>query len=250
MLKSVGLVAAGVVGSLYASGAFDTYPRTVDGSPEAVMAELADLDIREQPGAPGSTAESAGGIKPVFRVIRGRNRIDWVVLSGAEVATTMTATFEPVGDGTETRIAAFVTRGDAPDERTSPAFRSEGLTLGLFEAALDSEIAEMLAPGDWGPECDAIQEELMLELEPHGEAMATADSVTEGIVAVGGAAAGLAQVRRELIARGCNPDAPNPRAGPDGFAPVSDEMGRGGGGSADYGSPADEDDPPADDWGG
>jgi len=234
MLKSIAVIAAGVAGSLYVSGAFDPYPRTVEGDPQAVMASLADLDIREQPGAPGSTAASAGGVKPVFRMVRSANRIDWIVLSGSEIATTMTATFEPVGEG-RTRIAAWVERGDAPDERTSPAFRSEGLTFALFQSALNAEINEISA-GGWRPECDAIRDELMLDLAPEAAAMEKAGSVTDGIVAVGGAAVRLAGVRRELVARGCNPNAPDPAAGPDGFVRVRDTMGGRGGSGGGFSS--------------
>lgn len=222
MLKSGGMILLGAVGSAYLAGAFDTYPRTVDGTPQAVMASVVDLDIREQPGAPGSTAESAGGVKPTFRTVRGTDKIEWIAMSGGETAMTLTASFEPVG-ADRTKIRAWVTRGDAPDERVSPAFRSSGLTLGLFHAALDSEIAEMTAPV-WGPHCDDKRDELMAGLAGEGLAMAEADDITESVVAVGGAAAGLARVRRELIAAGCNPDAPNPRAGPDGFVPVHSEM--------------------------
>jgi len=225
MLKGL-LIASPVVGTaLYLTGTFDTsgYPRTVEAPPGKVMAALADLDIREQPGSPGSTA--VGGTTPRFRLVRGDGRLDWVVMSGSQVATTMTATFEPDGEG-RTRISAWVERGDAPEAQTSPAFRSEGLTLALFSAALDTEIDEMTAIG-WGPECDGIRDELLgpTALASEGMAMEAADTLPERMVAVGGAAAGIARIHRQLLERGCNPDAPNPAAGADGFVPVHSTMG-------------------------
>ncbi len=226
MLKGL-LVASPVVGTaLYFTGTFDAgsaYPRTVDGSPAEIMRELADLDVREQPGAPGSTSEirrrgdpalppSAGrGAARLDRDERhrGRHDDDRDVRAGRRRRAH--------------RIMASVVRGDAPEAYTSPAFRSEGLTQALFEAALDTELNELAAAG-WGPECDAIRDELMLSASVEGMDVAAAESVPERMVAVGKAAGRLAEVRRQLIARGCNPDAPNPAAGADGFVPVRSSM--------------------------
>jgi hypothetical protein len=224
MIKEAGGVLALLVGGLYAFGGFDAYPRTVDGSPQDVMAELADLDIREMPGEPGSTAEAAGGVTPRIQLRRAPGRLEWVVLSGSQVATTMIARFEPVDGGARTRIVAEVLRGDAPEAFTSPAFRSEGVTLGLFQGALDAEIDEMVSPG-WGPECDAISEELL--------ARSQAAPIAEGNPF--GAIARVGGMHAELVARGCNPDKA-PGAGE--FRPVSDSM-NGGGGFED--SPARDD---------
>jgi hypothetical protein len=170
---------------------FDAYPRVVDGSPTTVMASLADLDVRELPGEPGRTAEAAGGIKPRFQLGRSPNQLRWTVYSGVEVATRMIATFEPVDGGRRTRIVAAVERGDAPDSRISPAFRSTGITLGLFHAALDTEIAEMTASG-WGEHCDALHDKLL---------------PVDGMPVMGGALGAIAKLRMaqtELQAAGCN----------------------------------------------
>lgn len=188
----LGITAAAT--GLYFGGVFETYPRVVDGSPAAVMASLADLDLREIPGGPGSTAEAAGGIKPRFQLGRAPNKLEWTVYSGTQVATRMTATFEPVDGGRRTRIVASVERGDAPDNRISPAFRSTGTTLGLFQTALDTEITEMTAPG-WGEHCDELHDKLF----PQGDA----GPVTTGAL---DAIARLQSAQAELKAAGCNID--------------------------------------------
>lgn len=227
MIKALGGVSALLVGGLYALGAFDAYPRTVDGSPQEVMAELADLDIRELPGEPGSTAEAAGGVLPRIQLRRAPDRLEWVVLSGSQVATTMIARFEAVDGGARTRISAWVERGNAPDTFTSPAFRSEGMTLGLFQGALDAELDEMVAPG-WGPECDALNERIMLgsDADPVGR-----DNPLGAIARVRG-------MHAELVARGCNPDKA-PGAGE--FRPVSNRMGSGDDGGGFEDNPARDD---------
>lgn len=201
-IKAFAGISVLTVGGLYAFGAFDSYPRTVDGSPEQVMASVADLDIREMPGEPGTTAEAAGGIKPRFVTQRSENRIDWVVMSGAQVATRMYATFEPIDGGARTRITPYVVRGDAPDERTSSAFQSEGITMGLFMSAMDAEIAEMTTPG-WGPECDELRDELLYG----GATAASQAGQSDNKFAAGlGAIGAVHRMHQELIAAGCNPD--------------------------------------------
>lgn len=194
MLVKVGIFGTGAAAAgLYFGGAFDVYPRVVDGSPAAVMESLADLDVREMPGGPGSSADAAGGIKPRFQLVRSPGRLEWTVYSGTEVATRMTATFEPVDDGSRTRIVATVERGDAPESRISPAFRSTGITLGLFHMALDTEIAEMTAPG-WGDHCDALRDKLL----PNDGTSMAADAFD--------AIARLHKAQAELLAAGCNID--------------------------------------------
>jgi hypothetical protein len=198
-----------VATGLYFGGVFDAKPRVVAGSPATVMASLADLDVREMPGEPGSTAEAAGGIKPRFQLDRSPNRLEWTVYSGTEVATRMIATFEPV-DGDRTQIVATVERGDAPDSRISPAFRSTGMTLGLFNMALDTEIAEMTAPG-WGDHCDALRDKLLS---------------TDGMTVAGGSLGTIAKLhsaQAELLAAGCNIDKA-PGAG-EGFRRTTSTMG-------------------------
>ena len=130
--------------------------------PSVVIDELADLDIRKQPGEPGSTAESAGGVLPEIRLQRSGNRMEWTVMSRDEVATRMIATVSNHWLG-GSLISAEVHRGTSPDEFTSPAFRSPAMTLSLFRNALKDEIALIGSVG-WGPECDALRNEIV-----HGE---------------------------------------------------------------------------------
>lgn len=140
------------IGSYFA-GAFGGagYSRVVGKPQPQVMRALADLDITAQPGAPGSTAAASGGVMPVIRLETADDHMTWYVMSGSQVATKMTATFKPVDSGRQTRVEASVERGDAPDDLVSPAFRSRGLTLGLFSMAVEGELNKLVAP----PRADA-----------------------------------------------------------------------------------------------
>lgn len=240
-LKSFALLGAATVGGAWAFGAFDEYPRTVEGSPETIMAELADLDIRELPGSPGTDAAAAGGVKPRFQLERGENRMDWFVMSGSQVATRMTAFLEPVDGGTNTRITYEIERGDSPDEMTSPAFRSESMTGSLFQLALNTEIDEINAPG-WGPECDAIAQNIMGGVVGIGDPEAMANWEEKGdpadrIKQVGKVALKLGNARKEMLAAGCNPDIKDAQGrGPDGFKRVTNTVGESSGEWGDDGS--------------
>ena len=147
-IKAMILMMPLALGGLWASGALggSTYSRDVDRSPAQVMAALSDLDVRGQPGAPGTDAAASGGVAPLFRTERGPNQISFVVMSGNRVATRMTAMLEPLDGGARTRVTAAVERGDAPDDFVSPAFRSEGITLGLFTMAIEGELNELTGP--------------------------------------------------------------------------------------------------------
>ncbi len=128
---------------LYFTGFFSplAYTRDVERPQAQVMAALEDLDITAEPGAPGSTPQ--GGIKPLFRLEKAADHMTWYVMSGDKVATAMTASFEPYDDGRKTHVRASVQRGDAPDDFVSPAFRSTGITMGLFGMALESELNKL-----------------------------------------------------------------------------------------------------------
>lgn len=223
-VKLFGMLAPLALGGLWMGGAFGAgFEREVDGAPGEVMSSLADLDIREQPGEPGTDPSRAGGVAPVFVLDRTARSMSWTVMSGERVATRMTAFFDPVEDGRRTRVTAQVERGDAPDQFVSPAFRSEGITMGLFAMALDTELNERIAPqGAWGPHCD----ELLARFEAQNmgdERLHRPSSVTEGVAATAGVAIRLASMEKKLLANGCNPDRP---AGD--FRPVSNMMGEGG----------------------
>lgn len=140
---------------------FVNAPVSSDHSPDDVLEALATLDIRKQPGEPGTTAEAAGGILPEFRMVRSRDFVEWKVMSGDLVTMTMTARVEP-GWLRGSWVKAEVARGDAPDSRTSPAFRSEGITLGLFKNAIGDTLDLIGSPG-WGDHCDAVHADMLAE---------------------------------------------------------------------------------------
>ncbi|WP_254557910.1 hypothetical protein, partial [Salmonella enterica] len=80
------------------------------------------LDVRNEPGSPGTDPSRSGGVLPDFKLEREPGKMTWLVMAGDKVATRMIATLEPIKDGAATRIKASVERGDAPDDITSPAF--------------------------------------------------------------------------------------------------------------------------------
>jgi len=141
----------------WAFGFDSSYSRVVDRSPADVAVALADLDIRDQPGAPGTDPAASGNILPTFTVESTADSVTWFVMSGDKVAVRMIAHLEPVDGGKRTKVTAKVERGNAPDDYVSPAFRSTGITMGLFAAALEDELDELVFPvKEWGPRCDEI----------------------------------------------------------------------------------------------
>lgn len=222
-LKVFGVLAPVVLGGLWFSGALGgALARDVDRSPAQVMAALADLDVRQQPGSPGTDPTASGGVSPLFRTERTADSISFVVMSGNQVATRMTAHLQPLDDGRRTRVTASVERGDAPDDFVSPAFRSRGITLALFWAAVEGELNELVAPPRLSQaECRALVEQLLL-----ANAQAGINDRPENLKqAVGNTARTvmtLHAVEAELRRRGC------PTNGGGDFAPVSNEMGSGG----------------------
>ena len=170
--KAALLLAPVAAGAFYCGGGFDAgYKREVAGSPAQVMAALQDLDISEQPGSPGTDPSRSGGVAPVFRTEPGPDGISFVVMSGDQVATRMTARLEPLDGGARTRVTALVERGDAPDDRTSPAFRSVGITMGLFTSALDDELNELERPPSRTAEECAELERTMFAGQPPAEGL-------------------------------------------------------------------------------
>lgn len=84
-------------------------------------------------------------------------------MSRNQVATRLTAKVSRRWLGGST-ISAEVQRGDAPDEYTSPAFRSHTITLMLFRNALKEELSLIGSVG-WGPECNQLRDD-MQAVEP------------------------------------------------------------------------------------
>ena len=152
--------AAVLVGALVLASCngIDSYTRVVDRPIDQVREALADLDISAQPGAPGTDASRSGGVLPVFRLETAENAMTWFVMSGDKVAVTMTAMLEPINDGKATRVTTKVARGDAPDDFVSPAFRSVGLTLGLFSMAVEDELNELVTPEGNPADCAVLMQ--------------------------------------------------------------------------------------------
>lgn len=220
-LKAFGLLAAVALGGLWFSGALGgyAYSRDIDRTPAQVMAALGDLDIRDQPGEPGSDPERAGGVRPLFRTERGDNSITFVVLSGNQVATRMIATLEPLDGGRRTRVTARVERGDAPDDFVSPAFRSEGITMGLFSLALEGELNELVAPPRASAaRCRELVEGLLLA-NAGSESIDRPDNLRQAAANTARIAIRLHAIEAELRRNGCPTDGSGP------FEPISEEMG-------------------------
>jgi hypothetical protein len=174
------------------SGSGGGFSQEVDKSPQQVLAEISDLDIRRQPGAPGTDPAASGGVPSEFRTERTADGITFVVMSGNQVATRMIARLEPLDGGRRTRVTAQVVRGDAPDERVAPAFRSNGVTLGLFSAALRDELGTAgAAPRKSLEECRQLEIQLLDSNSP-------TDNPMEAIRS-------LHRMSRELQSQGCNP---------------------------------------------
>jgi len=195
MLKSLALLAPCCAGALYVGGAFDGgWSREVARSPELVATAIEDLDIRRQPGAPGTDPSRSGGVPAVFVTERTPDGVAFTVMSGSQVATRMSAHLRPSPDGARTRVTATVERGDAPDAQTSPAFRSEALTMRLFVAALDDELNALTRPpGRSAADCARLMDEMVQGRDiPSGPA----------------AIVRLNQMAAELERQGCDTSAP------------------------------------------
>jgi hypothetical protein len=224
LLKNFGFFILFVTGTAYVSGglAGGAYSREVERPPAEVMAALADLDITAQPGSPGTDPSRSGGVQPVFRLERSGDRMTWTVMSGEQVAVRMIALVEPVRDGKHSRVTASVERGDAPDDVVSPAFRSEGITMGLFGMALEGELNRLTAPP---PADQARCDALMAEFEAGNMAAGFAerpDNLTEAVGNTAKIAVRLHAMEAELRRNGC-PTEPSRD-----FVEVSDEMSNGG----------------------
>ena len=138
----------------------------------------------------------------MFRTERTANSISFLVLSGDKVATRMTAFLEPLDGGARTRVTAAVERGDAPDDFVSPAFRSEGVTLGLFTMALEGELNSMTAVASKTPaQCQQLMQQLLMAnsggLDP------TPDNLRQGIGNGAQTVMRIHAVEAELRRQGC-----------------------------------------------
>lgn len=215
MLRTIAIAAPVLLGGWYMMGG-SGYSRVVDRTPEQVAAALDDLDIREQPGSPGTDPSRSGGVMPLFRHARTPDGIVWTVMSGNQVAVTMTAHLTPIDGGKRTRVTASVARGDAPDDFTSPAFRSTGITMGLFGMALESELDELTAPPRDEAGCAALKARFESGAYASRD-MREHSGLKDAIGDVAATTATLAAVQAESHRLGCEQ--------PGGaFRPVSEQM--------------------------
>lgn len=221
--RTLGIGGPLLLGAAYVSGVFGggAYSRVVAKPQAEVMAGLADLDITSAPGEPGTDPSRAGGIRPVIHLTQAADRMTWTVMSGQQIATQMTAILEPL-DGGRTKVSAVVERGDAPDDFTSPAFRSEALTMALFAMVLEDELNALTLPKHTNAAtCDRMRQELIESGALASPGMNRGENLSTAIA--GGAkvimklqAAG-AELRRQGCDTGFNQD----------FGEVSDRMSKG-----------------------
>ncbi|WP_088181748.1 hypothetical protein [Sphingobium sp. Z007] len=214
LLVPIGLVAAAI---LYVSGALNAgYSRDVERPVADVMTTFEGLDVRDEPGSPGTDPARSGGVTPDFKLEREPGKMTWLVMAGDKVATRMIATLEPIRDGAATRVHASVERGDAPEDIVSPTFRSEKITLGLFAAALETRINRLTL--GWSAKCDALMTEFM-----NGGSPGSDDRTTLG-TAIGSTSRDIMRIGAfdtKLRAAGCDPAQ---RTQGTSFAPVSDRV--------------------------
>lgn len=219
MLRESGVAVVIVALGAWATGMLGGgYSRTVDRPPAEVAAAIADLDIRQAPGSPGTDMLASGGELPTFSVETAPDHVSYVVMAHGQVAMTMTAWLKPVDGGTRTKVTASVARGPAPDDYVSPAFRSNGITMGLFAAQLEGEIDKLVfPPGKWTAECDAIVARFEASNGgPFGDDRGSG-SLTQAIGGTARMAMKLGQYDKELKAAHC----PQPDSG---FRPVSAQL--------------------------
>ena len=223
MLKLLGLGGPLLAGGLYVSGVFGggDYSRVVDRPPAAVMAALRDLDVRNQPGSPGTDASRSGGVAPLFRTAERADAMSWQVMSGTRIATTMWVELVALDGGKRTKVIAHVDRGDAPDDAVSPAFRSPKLTMGLFAMALEDELNDLTAP----PRASADQCREMATSFVYNELGADPDlqsrtSVRDAMADHAKMAMRMSAIEAKMREAGC----PSPNAGGQPFGAVAEQM--------------------------
>ena len=197
------------------------YSHVVDRPQSEVVAALEDLDISAQPGNPGTDPSRSGGVKPDIRLEKASDHMTWWVMAGDKVATIMTVTFEQLDGGKRTRVTTSVKRGDAPDDIVSPAFRSTGITSGLFSLAVEGELNKLTdGPRASAEDCRKMIEdwreagEAEAEMRPRDEPK----NLTQAIGNGARTAIKLQAMADALRRRGC------PIDGGGDFKPVSSEM--------------------------
>ncbi|MDB5678779.1 MAG: hypothetical protein JWM94_1781 [Sphingomonas bacterium] len=203
------------------AGCGNGYSHVVDKPQSEVVAALEDLDITAQPGNPGTDPKASGGTLPDIRLEKAADHMTWWVMSGDKVAISMTANFEPLDGGKRTRVTTSVARGDAPDDSVSPAFRSVGITSGLFSLAVEGELNKLTdGPRASAEDCREMIEkwreagEAEAEMRPQERPQNLSQAIGEGARNT----IKLQAMADALRRRGC------PTGGGGAFAPVSSEM--------------------------
>jgi hypothetical protein len=187
------------------------YSRTVDASPDKVASALMSLDVRNAPGAPATDPSRSGDLPSNFAVTREGDDMVWTVTNGNDVAVRMIAHLEGKEGGAHTLVTARVERGNAPDDHVAPAFRSPGLTMGLFSIVLEDKLDRLVMPvGKWTEKCDQIMAGMEngsnfanVQDEPKSLSQAFARRAQDTMK--------LAALDKDLKAAGC----PNNNEGPD-----------------------------------
>ncbi|RYF02294.1 MAG: hypothetical protein EOO77_32730 [Oxalobacteraceae bacterium] len=219
MVKLMALALA-LVGGAWFSGVFEhRYERIVDKPPSEVRTTLDRLDIGAQPGAPGSDPSRSGGIASLITHEASAGGVTWTVHSGDKVATQMIADLVPVDEGRKTRVTAHVVRGDAPDDFVAPAFRSTGVTLGLFTMALEDRLNALMLPKGDPARCSQLIEDLASQ-GPSADARHQ-DSLGDAMGDTAKAMMRLSAMEAELRRNGCPTDGNTGE-----FRPVREEMTR------------------------
>lgn len=176
-LKVFGAAAPVAAGALYFMGALTgpAYSQDVDQPPERVSQALADIDLGVLPTGDGEAYSSV----PPVTMKRTANGLSWTVMSGEEVAMTMTASLTPLDGGSRTRVTGTVEKGSLSDpESVSPAFRTPGMMEKLFSMALGAELAEFTAAGDPKKLAQAkLQKEMASGLMVAGQIAANPEAV-------------------------------------------------------------------------
>ena len=211
---------AALVGAALYYAHDSAYARTVDASPDRVAEALADLDMTGAPGAPGTDPMRSGGVPSDFAVGREGNDMVWTVMNGGQVAVRLIAHLTPA-EGGKTRVTLDTQRGDAPDDHVAPAFRSRGVTMGLFAMMVEGKLdtLTMPKPHEWDAGCQEIIDRFSTGStdwdgpQPH--------SLTQAVGHTAATAMRLSQIDKELKLAGC------PTNDDGRFHEVSNTMGEG-----------------------
>jgi hypothetical protein len=221
-LKTFAIALPVIFGGMYVTGSLGGggWSRDVARPQAEVMRALEDLDIRDQPGSPGTDPSRSGGVTPVFNLERTDTSMRWKVMSGDKVAVTMIADFKPSADGKSTHVTAHVERGNAPNDFVSPAFRSKGLTLGLFSMAIEGELNELTLPAPGDPAACAKLFERFQDANMEAGAGGRPESLRGAIGQVAATGIRLNAFEAEQRRLGCQH-----RDGSSDFKPVESQMG-------------------------